>query len=264
MRFNTFLAITGLCLCVLTLLACTFPIKRKILITAHRGASGLAPENTIAAMRKAIEFHADFAELDVQETKDGHIILLHDADLRRTTNDSGLIWEKTLADLKGVDAGAWKASDFIGEPIPLLTTVIDSVNRKMKLNIEIKINGHQQDIERRIVEIIEKKNFIDQCIVTSFNRSSVDKVKDLNPEIKVGLIFSKMPQEDVYQTRWELLSVHYSLVDRVFIEKAHKADKQVHVWTVDDPDMMKKLIADGVDNIITNRPDILYEVLQTL
>lgn len=248
----------------MTVLVCTSQTKRKILITAHRGASGLSPENTLAAMLQAIEFQADYAELDVQETKDGHIILLHDADLKRTTNDSGVIWEKTMPDLQGVDAGSWKAPEFAGEPIPLLTTVIDRVNGKIKLNIELKINDHQEDIEQRVLKIIEEKNFIDQCIVTSFNRASVEKVKDLNPKIRVGLIFDKMPRDDIYQTRWELFSVHYNLVNRDFVEKAHKANKQVHVWTVDDPNLMKKLIADGVDSIITNRPDILWEVLQAI
>jgi len=243
------------------MLFCSFQKRIKTAITAHRGASGLAPENTVAAMLKAIEFHADFAELDVQETKDGEIILLHDDDLARTTNDSGVIWEKSLADLKGVDAGSWKGAGFTGEPIPLLKTVIDTVKGKMKLNVEIKINGHQERLEERVVQILEDKNFINDCIVTSFNRPTVEKVKELNPKLRVGLIFSEMPAEDIYRTNWHLFSVYYELVDQEFVDRAHRAGKEVHVWTVNDPETMKKMISFGVDNIITNRPDILLEVL---
>jgi len=260
MKVSILILILGLCFCFL--ICCTGQSKSRVLVSGHRGASGLAPENTTVAILKAAEYNVDLTELDVQETKDGRIILLHDDDLKRTTNDSGVIWEKNWADLQSVDAGSWKGAEFSGEPIPLLTTIIDTVRGKIKLNIEIKINNHQEKIEQRVVNIIEKKDFIDQCVVTSFNRATVEKVKDLNPKIKVGLIFGKMPKEDIFNTRWELLSVRHKLVTKEFVEKAHQANKEVHVWTVDDPKLMKKLISLGVDCIITNRPDILQDVLK--
>ena len=253
-----------LCCLGLMIFACATESGRKIVVTAHRGASGLAPENTIAAMLKAIEYESDFSELDVQETKDGQLILLHDDDLQRTTNDSGPIWEKTYADLQGVDAGSWMSPEFAGEPIPLFSSVIDTVKGKMKLNIEIKINNHQQDLERRVVNLIEEKDFADQCIVTSFNRPTVEKVKELNPNLKVGLIFSKWPVGDIYNNNWSLLSVNAKLVDREFVEKAHQAGKEVHVWTVNEPEDMKRMMDYGVDNIITNRPDVLQDVLKNM
>lgn len=256
-----YLTLLGLAIICCFWLFCSNQSKPKLIVTAHRGASELAPENTIAAMLQAIEFKSDFAELDVQETKDGEIILLHDDDLERTTNDSGVIWEKNFSDLDGVDAGGWKDAKYANEPIPKLSAVIDSVNGKIKLNIEIKINGHQEDIARRVVDIIEKKNFIDQCLVTSFHRPTVEEVKRLNPQIKVGLIFGEMPKEDIFSTDWGLFSVYHKLIDQAFVEKAHRANKEVHVWTVNEPELMRKFIGYGVDSIITNRPDVLQEVL---
>ncbi len=246
---------------LLIFMFCMDQKKSRLLVSGHRGASDIAPENTLVAIMKCVEFGADFTELDVQETKDGQIILLHDDDLKRTTNDSGFIWDKTWADLQQVDAGGWKSPEYTGEPIPLLETVIDSVRGKIKLNIEIKINGHQEKLEERVVAIIEKKNFVNDCIITSFNLASIEKVKRLNSKLKVGLIFDKMPDYDIFSTDWELVSVHHKLVTQHFVEQAHQAGKAVHVWMVNEPELMKKMIAHQVDCIITNRPEILLDLL---
>lgn len=244
-------------------IVCVNQNKPKLFVSGHRGASEIAPENTLAAILKCAELGADFSEIDVQETKDGVIVLLHDDNLRRTTNDSGFIWEKNWADLQYVDAGSWKSPEYKGEPIPLLETIIDSIRGKIKLNIELKINGHQEKLEERVMKIIEKKDFINDCIVTSFNRESIDKVKELNSRIKVGLIFDKMPDYDLFSTNWELVSVNYLLVNNKFINEAHQAGKDVHVWTVNEPEMMKKMIDYEVDCIITNRPETLLKVIQS-
>ncbi|MBN2007792.1 glycerophosphodiester phosphodiesterase [candidate division KSB1 bacterium] len=234
----------------------------KVLITAHRGASGLAPENTMSAMIKAIECGSDFAELDVQETKDGQIVLLHDETLLRTANIPKGMWELNYADLKDVNVGSWFSDEFKGEPVPTLADVIDTVHGKMKLNIELKMNGHEQQLEERTLVIIEEKNFIQNCVVTSFKFSAIDKVRKLNPAIKVGYIFSKMPDDvDVFTANVDLLSVNHKLVDKAFVDKAHANGKEVHVYTVNEPNEMKHFIELGVDSIITNRPDLLAKLL---
>ena len=239
--------------------------KHKVFITAHRGASGLAPENTISAMLKAIELGADYSELDVQETSDGVIILLHDSSLKRTAGLEKNIWEMDYASLDSLDVGSWLAPEFKGEAIPTLESVIDTVYGKMKLNIELKINGHEKQLVERTVKILEKKNFISQCIVTSFDFKSIDKVRSLNKDIKVGYIFSKMPENiDVFGANVDLLSVRYTLIDEDFVAKAHANHKEVHVYTVNEPEEMKRLIRLGVDSIITNRPDVLNDLLKTL
>lgn len=234
---------------------------KKVVITGHRGASGLAPENTLASFKKAMEIGADFSELDVTMTKDSQLIILHDDTLERTTNDSGNVWEKTLAELKTLDAGSWFNSEFAGEPLPTLAEVIDLVKGKMKLNIEIKVNGHEPGIVEKVVQTVRDKGFADQCIITSFDHPTVERVIEIAPEIPAGFIFSKYPEFSVFEGKWPILSVKYKLVDQEFIKKAQAVNKQVYVWTVNDEELMRQMIDLGVDGIITNYPNVLKEVL---
>ena len=237
---------------------------KEVEVTAHRGASGLAPENTIAAMLKAIELDADYSELDVQESSDGIIVLMHDDRLDRTSNLSGNIWETSYQQLSKGDAGSWFSDSFTNEPIPTLNTVIDTVYSKMKLNIELKINPKEERLVEKVVKLIVEKNFIHQCIVTSFNREAIRKAKSLNNQIKTGYIFGKMPKEDIFSGEFEVLSIHKRLATKELVKKAHLSNKEVHVWTVNEPKEMKKLIDLGVDNIITNYPNVLNKVKQEL
>ena len=236
---------------------------QKVLVTGHRGASGLAPENTIPAMLKAIETGADFSELDVQESRDGVLVLLHDSSLKRTAGLDVNIWEMDYASLKKVDVGSWFDPKFSGTTIPTLEEVMDSVRGKMKLNIELKVNSHEEQLPERVVDLIERKNFTSQCIVTSFDFSAIDRVKELNPSIKAGYLFSKIPEDvDVFTANVDLFSVKYKIVDKEFVDKAHAHNKDVHVYTVNDPKEMQRLIGLGVESIITDRPDILARVLK--
>ncbi len=235
---------------------------KEVWITAHRGASGLAPENTLASVVLAMKIGANFAEIDVQETADGHLILLHDNSLKRTTDRDKNIWDLKLSDLRDVDAGSWFSPQFAGEPVPTFAQIVDAVRDKMKLNIELKMNGHQQNLGSRVVDLIQKKNFISQCIVTSFDREEIRKVKNLNPAIKTGYIFSKTPEEDLWAGEFDLISVGRKLVTDKLVQNAHNAGKEVHVWTVNKEEEMGKMIDLGVDNIITNYPDVLKKVLE--
>lgn len=236
--------------------------NNKVKITAHRGASGCAPENTLASMKEAINMKADFAELDVQETLDGEIVLLHDDELKRTTGSKKNIWEMNYDEVKTLDAGSWFGDKFKGEPLPKLSDVIDCVLGKIKLNIELKSNGHEKELVDRTVKVVKDKNFSNECFFTSFDYPKIKRVKEIDPTLKVGLIFKKIPDSiDVFTANMELLSVHYSLVDETFVKKAKENGKEVHVWTVNDEKEMKRLIDLGVTSIITNYPDKLKKVL---
>ncbi len=248
---------------MLLLAGCSRTGDHTMLITAHRGASGLAPENTVIAMLKAIESGADYAELDVQETKDGVIVLMHDDSLTRTTGIPKGVWEVNSTTLRHADAGSWFSPDFAGEPVPTLDSVIQAVKSKLKLNIELKVNDHQKQLAERVLAIVHKHRFEKQCILTSFDFALIDSVRRLAPTQCVGYIFSSMPESDIFSADVDVLSVHSKLVNASFVEKAHRYGKQVHVWTVDDPKEMKRLIRLGVDSIITNRPDILKQVLNS-
>lgn len=236
-------------------------LSQKVLNTAHRGASGHAPENTLAAFAKAIELGADFCELDVQETSDGVLIVNHDNGYKRTGGTDKNVWETSYKETKQFDMGVWYKPEFKGEKLPRFDEVIDLVKGKIKLNIELKTNGHQLKLAEKVVELLTQKDFLEDCIITSFDISLITKVKELNPKIKAGYIFGKMPAVDVFAANIDLLSANSALVTKEFVEKAHKAGKEVHVWTVNEISDMKNLISLGVNSIITNYPDRLKEAL---
>lgn len=239
-----------------------FPQNNKLKITAHRGASGHAPENTIASVKEAIYMKAEFAEIDVQETSDGEIVLLHDGNLKRTAGSDKNIWEASYSDVKKLDAGSWYSEKYKGEPVPLFSKLLDEVRGKIGLNIELKTNGHEQKLAERAVKILKEKKCDKTCYFTSFSYDQIKKVKEIDPEIKTGLIFSSYPAEyDVFKGNYEILSVGYNLVDADFVKKAKENNKEVHVWTVDDEKEMQRLINLGVTSIITNYPDKLKMVL---
>jgi glycerophosphoryl diester phosphodiesterase len=237
--------------------------QSRLLVTAHRGASGHAPENTLSSIQTAINMNADIAEIDVQETADGEIILLHDGSLKRTTGLDTNIWQLNYQDISELDAGSWFHKKFEGEKIPKLSDIIDTIKGKIKLNIELKTNKHEKELAERTVEVVKQKNFQDECFFTSFDYNQIRRVKEMDSTLKAGLIFSKIPDSpDIFTSDFEILSVHYSLVDRAFIDKAYENKKEVHVWTVNSEDEMQRLINLGVTSIITDYPDRLKRILK--
>ncbi len=237
--------------------------KPKFMITAHRGASGWAPENTLAAFQKAIEMKSDYAELDVRLSKDGQVVLMHDDSLRRTTGIRAAVWDYTLAELKALDAGSWFSPEFKGEPIPTLTEVIQLVRGKMKLNIEIKISRAEPEIAQKVVDIVRAENFTKDVMITSFDKVSVEEALRLAPEIPAGFIFNEKNTVDVFSGPWPILSAKYTLVDAEFVKKARSAGKTIHSWTVNDEATIRKLVDLQIDGIITNYPDRVVNVLQS-
>ena len=236
-------------------------VDDQILVVAHRGASSLAPENTLASVLKAMELGADYCEIDVQLTKDGEVVLLHDSLLKRTAGRSGVLSDYTLDELREFEVGNWFGQDFRGEPIPTLREVIRAVRGKMLLNIEIKVSQEETDIVSKVVDIIHSEGIRRKCLVTSFGRKEVEKVKELDPRIKTGFIFSQKYPPDTFEGNWEALSCNYRVVDADFVAKAREYKKKIYVWTVDDEEEMKRLIELQVDGIITNRPQDLIPLV---
>lgn len=243
------------------LLFCGCGRSDTVIVTAHRGASAVAPENTLAAMAAAVEAGAEFAELDVRLASDGNVVLMHDRTIDRTTNGGGELWEYSLPALRELEAGSWFSEEFAGEPIPTLEQVIRFARGRLKLNIEVKTSREEPTLAAAVVEIIRLEECGGNCIVTSFDREIVEEVKRLAPEIRTGFIFGRDYPDDVFVGDWEILSCHHEVVDSTFVARAREADKSVHVWTVDERDLMLRLIALGVDGIISNRPALLREVI---
>lgn len=235
---------------------------------AHRGASYEAPENTLAAFLLAAELGADGIELDVQLSRDGEIVVIHDFFLESATDGEGPVRERTLAELKKLDAGSRFDPVYAGQEIPTLQEVIDAVGRRLLLNIELKTPGLRDGgLAGGVVRAIEDNHLLGRTIVSSFNPLALQWVRRLNPWVPIGLLYS--PDLPLFLRRpWarhllklDAIHPHHSLVDGRYVPWARKQGYRVHTWTVDDPGRMWQLVRQGVDIMITNRPDLLRQVL---
>jgi len=235
-------------------------IEDQVAVTAHRGSSLAAPENTTSAIRLAIEHGADFAEIDVQETADGEIVLLHDDDLMRVASLNKRISELSFAEVQELDAGSWFSSEYAGERIPRLLDIIQLARGKIQLNIELKGTKKPSRVTRRVIEMVRQQDFLEQCVITSLDREALREVKKLEERLEVGLIVS-VSVGDITRLDVDFLSVNAKNVNRQLIRAAELSGKQIHVWTVNDARRMSTMIDLGVDNIITDDPPLLIDLL---
>ena len=246
-------------------------------VTGHRGAAGLAPENTIESIQKALMLKADRIEIDVQQTKDNQIVVIHDYTVDRTTNGKGAIKDLTLAEIKSFNIKG-EGLQITGLKIPTLDEVLDAMNNSAVLLIEIKKEKDlYPGIEQRVVDIINRHNAREICIVHSFNDDVLIKIHAVDSLIILHKLFiAKLPLLNIIfdgKFRCRKLkdynfisdfSINYPFVTKSVIDKIHAMNKKVNVWTVDDTAKMKKLIDLGVDGIITNYPDRLIKLKQKL
>ena len=235
-------------------------LNHPVAVTAHRGSSKDAPENSLSAIRRAIEDKADFAEIDVQETADGVVVLLHDTDLMRIAGVNKKIWQLPYSEIKTLDAGSWFSPDFKGEHIPTLAEAIELASNKIKLNIELKFNGRDMQLAESVVQIIRDHKFDSQCVITSLNYDELKKVEKLNPDLKTGFIVAKSIG-NMFRAGFDLLSLAAGIVNADVVAAARKRKMDVHVWTVNRPGDMSYFINLGVDNIITDYPAKLVAVI---
>jgi len=240
-------------------------MKRPIII-AHRGASAYAPENTMSAFRKALSLGAEGIELDVHMTRDGHVVVIHDDKIDRTSNGKGFVKDYSLNELREFDFGSWFGKEFEGEKIPLLEDVLDLLKGWTGLlNIEIKSGPTlHSGIEEKVADIIKKYDFVDYTIISSFNHYSLVKMKKILPEVRTGVLYSEGIYEPwVYAKHVGAYAIHpsyYNIVPEI-MEGCIKHGIAVNPFTVDDPDLIRKIAAAGVTGIITNVPDVALNTL---
>jgi len=228
-------------------------------ITAHRGSSEKAPENSLSAIRQAIDDRADYAEIDVQETADGVIVVIHDGDLMRVAGVNRKLWDISYDEIKGMDAGSWFSTEFAGEPIPTLQQVIDLVGDRLKLNIELKLYGHEQKLAKRVVDIIKANRFEERCVITSLDYNTLQQVRSMDSNLRIGHIVT-VAIGDVTRGDVDFLSLNSKQVDKALIKKARSRNLGIHAWTINDPMTMVTMVFNGVQNIITDKPDKMYRL----
>jgi len=232
------------------------------MIYAHRGASIFHPENTLEAFSLAVEQGVDGIELDVHLSKDGEIVVAHDERLERVSNGKGYINDRTLDELKSLN---FNNSFFGGRAyrIPLLSEVFSLLKpTNITVNIELKTTERlYPELPKKLLDLAEKNAMKDRIIYSSFNHYSLKQIKSLDPGAKIGLLYESGIVDPWVYAKYlnaDAINPHYYIIKVLpeIVERCHEQGVMVNVWTVDDPQVIKLLLKNGVDGIITNRPDI--------
>ncbi len=232
----------------------------KVCITAHRGASGTAPENTLSAIGLAIKEGADYAEIDIRMTKDKVPVLLHDITLTRTTDGERQIGNVTYEELCRYEiTGNHKVGKAI-EKVPRLEDVFSRYGGKIGFNIELKETDSVELVET-VLDLIEEYGIEQSCMITSTSLKQLESVKQRNREIKTGLILSFVFGDFYKNEAVDFFSIRSEFISEHVVKRAHAKGKEVHAWTVNDEYEIRRLISVGIDNIITDNPADTREIL---
>ncbi len=222
-----------------------------MLRVGHRGARAYAPENTLASFKKALEIGVNAIEFDVRKTKDNEIVVIHDEDIKRTTNGEGLVSELTLAQIKDFSAEG-------GEKIPTFKEALEFLDKKVKVLVELKEKG----LEEQVLSIVCERKLEKNVVVISFLEEALKKVRELNKEIETGLIYAKHsnPIKAALDLKANYLVALYRLTHSATVQKAHENGLKVIVWTINSVEEAQEYVKKGVDGIASDKPDILTNV----
>lgn len=239
--------------------AVRFVLNVQPMVIAHRGASFAAPENTIYAFNAAIEAGADGIELDVQQTKDGVPVVVHDINLKRIAGINREVSSFTYDEISQLDVGSWFDEKYSDASIMKLEDVIELAGGKVFLNIELKRGALNRNIEQKTVDLIRKYGIENDCCVTSFSYESLKRIKRYDPDIKTGLIMSIATGDFYSLEAADAFSINSIFVNAGVVNNAHQQGKEVYAWTVNSPGEMRRVLGVNADHIITDRPELLFE-----
>jgi len=232
-----------------------------VAVIAHRGASGAAPENTMAAFEKAISEKADWIELDVQENADGVVIVQHDSDFKRVGRDNLKTWNATNEELRVLDVGSWFGPEFSDQRVPTLRQVLERAKGALDVVIELKYYGHDKQLESKVVEIVEETGMEPHIMLMSLKREGLGKAAALRPNWTRGLL-NTVSVGDLTRLDLDFLALNSAAASLSQIRRAHKRGMKVYAWTINDPVQLSVMMSRGVDGVITDRPDVAREVLE--
>lgn len=237
-------------------------------VYGHRGFAGIAPENTLASFKKALEVGVDGIEFDVHLSKDGHVVICHDPTVERTTGGTGMIKDLALRELQALDAGSWFSEEFSGERIPALVDLLELVSGyDITLNIELKTDKVAYiGLEEAVIQVLKAYNMVERCVISSFNFESLVKVKSLLPYVTTGALYKNMSDIPHFWETMDALGVSalhpgFRGLSPEAVAEAKRRGYVVTVWTPDEPSDIEQMIAFGVDGIISNYPDRVKSIL---
>ncbi len=232
-----------------------------VTIIAHRGAAGSRPENTLASVRKAIEDGTDWVEIDVQETADGQVVVMHDSDYMKLSGTDLKIWDATLDELAQIDIGSWFDAAYSEERTPLLREVLELAQGQANVLIELKYYGHNEDLENRVIAIVEDMGMTDQIATMSLKYPLVQSMLTLRPDWRSGVL-AATAVGDLAGLDGDFIAVNTGQVSPWLAHSIENAGKELYAWTVNDPLEMSKMISMGVDGLITDEPALARKVLE--
>lgn len=238
--------------------------RKQVDNVAHRGATGYAPENTIAAFDLAVEMKADYIEIDVQRSKDGELVLIHDTTVDRTTDGTGKVGDLTFEQLRSLDAGSWFGEQFEGEKIPTFDEILDRYHGKVGILVEMKSPELYPGIEEQVAEELKERNLDkpqnEKIIIQSFNFDSMKKMDKLLPKVPIGVLTSNRAHTtpealQEFSTYADWFNPSYGIVTKELVNQVHSLGMQIGSWTVRSQEAADFLFEMGVDAIITDYPD---------
>jgi len=232
----------------------------QVEVIAHRGASAAAPENTMAAFTRAIADGADWVELDVQEDAEGTVVVQHDKDFMKSAGNPLKIWDATRSDLRDIDIGSFFDPAFTQERVPDLRQVLQLAKGKVGVLIELKYYGHDEDLEARVIDLVEETGMERDIMVMSLKYDGVRKTAALRPEWTYGLL-ATVSMGDPTRLDVDFLAVNTAAASSRLIRNAHRRGMKVYVWTINDPVQMSVMISRGADGLITDEPALARQVI---
>ncbi|WP_425430621.1 glycerophosphodiester phosphodiesterase family protein [Devosia indica] len=241
----------------------TMPGPRPDQVHAHRGASALAPENTIAAFRKAAEQGAKWVELDVALLSDGTLVVIHDVTIDRTTSGRGALGDMRRADLEGLDAGSWFDVKFVGEPLPTLDAVIAELGKLgLNANVEIKQHAHHRSLDQLVQTVqaaIARRASQTEIMISSFDPAALQAMHTLEPELEMAMLWGRPPED------WEAqlaaipartIHMHFKALSIGLLEETSKRGIKVRAWTCNNPVQLVSFWDAGLAGVITDDPSL--------
>ena len=236
----------------------------EFMVIAHRGASSYAPENTLAAFDLAIQMGVSHIELDVHFTRDGHVVVIHDDTVNRTTNGSGPVTSHALAALQGLDAGSWFGGKFAGQRIPTFEEVLERYQGRAHLHTEIK--GHSAHLSQRTADLVRRRGMAGQVTITSFQRTRLEEARAHAPELPCGWLVTEVSDATIAQARalgLNQLCPRANAVTPELVHRLHAKGFVVRAWGVATEDQMRQVVQAGADGMTVNFPDKLLAYLKS-
>ena len=240
-----------------------FEINDHVTITAHRGSSLVAPENTLASMNQAIADGADYLELDVRLSGDGRIVVSHDDNLSRLTGVDRRISDMTLAEIEQVDVGSYFGDAFVGERIPTFQQILDNARGRIGLYVELKpAPGTAEELTRKVIAQLNAADMTDRAVLASLSPEVIERVKTIDDDIRTTLFLQFVLPGALNTTDADIIGLRHTQATPSLLRTIHDTGREVAVWTVNGIGDMSRYIDMGVDNIITDRPDALTGILE--